>query len=81
VLRTVQIPDPGLFAKAGASAFMTDHQAYGGLIGELSVCILIPKSVTASQVSLMDESEARAAGVKALRRIRKVWALMWPVVD
>ena len=81
VLRTVQIPDPALFEKAGASAFMVDHQAYGGLIGELSVCILIPKSVAASQVSHMDESEARAAGVKALRRIRKVWALMWPVGD
>ena len=81
VLRTVQIPDPGLFAKAGALAFTVDHQAYGGLIGELSVCILIPKSVAASQVSYMDESEARAAGVKALRRIRKIWALMWPVVD
>jgi CheY-like chemotaxis protein len=81
VLRTVQIPDPALFEKAGASAFMVDHQAFGGLIGELSVCILIPKSVAASQVSHMDESEARAAGVKALRRIRKVWALMWPVGD
>lgn len=81
VLRTGQIPDPGLFEKAGASAFMVDHQAYGGLIGELSVCILIPKSVTASQVSHMDELEARTVGVKALRRIRKVWALMWPVND
>ncbi len=27
----------------------------------------------------MDEAEARAAGVKTLRRTRKVWALMWPL--
>lgn len=81
VLRTVQIPDPDLFAKTGTLALKSDHVAYGGLIGELSICVLIPKSVSANQVPHMEESEARASGVKALRSRRKVWALMWPTEE
>lgn len=79
VLRTVRIPDRDLFGAAGAWAFSRDHLAYGGLIGERSVCILIPKSVAVNQVPHMEEAEAQAAGVKALRRTRKVWSLMWPL--
>ena len=81
VLRTVQIPDPDLFVKTGTLGLKSDHVAYGGLIGELSICILIPKSVSANQVPHMEESEARVAGVKALRSRRKVWALMWPMEE
>jgi|GEM_PF-1114838 len=78
-LRTVRIPEPELFVEAGLQDFRTDHVAYGGLVGDKRVCILIPKSVIPDQVIQMDEFEAREAGVKALRRTRKAWALMWPV--
>jgi CheY-like chemotaxis protein/Tfp pilus assembly protein PilF len=78
-LRTVRIPEPELFVEAGINDFRADHVAFGGLVGEKRVCILIPKSVVPDQVALMDEFEAREAGVKALRRTRKAWALMWPV--
>ncbi len=78
-LRTVRIPEPELFIEAGINDFRADHVAYGGLVGDKRVCILIPRSVVPDQVTQMDEFEAREAGVKALRRTRKAWALMWPV--
>jgi hypothetical protein len=78
VLKTARVPDPDLFEDTGTQHLKRSHSAFGGLIGDRSVCILIPKSIPVPRVPDMDELEAKGAGVKVLRRTRRVWALMWP---
>lgn len=79
VLRTVRIPDAKWFREADIAFLQDKMAAYGGLIGDRTVCVLIPKSIEVNLVPDMEEAEARAAGIVALRRTQKVWAVMWPV--
>lgn len=79
LLRTVRIADAKWFKEANVGFLSQKMRAYGGLVGDRLVCVLLPKTIDVGIVPAMEEAEARAAGIVVLRCTRKSWAVMWPV--